>query len=89
MRLTPNLNGTSTSMLIQQREQVLEAINTLNTALRAAWPHGRDYQLAAPFAWSEDNSEWTRFQDNLVEFRAKITAEYETLVRLEEECSKQ
>ena len=39
-----NLNGTSREGLIDQVRAVLLTIQTLEAAMQAAWPHGRDYQ---------------------------------------------
>lgn len=43
---TVNLNGTHRNDLVRQHSDVLAATETLRVALRAAFPHGRDYQLA-------------------------------------------
>jgi len=41
----PNLNGTSLDELKEQQRKVHEECASLAQALRAAYPHGRDYQL--------------------------------------------
>lgn len=42
---TVNLNGSTASDLLSQQNDVLIAIRGLVTALQAAAPHGRDFQL--------------------------------------------
>jgi len=44
MRLpTIHLNGTSREELVQQRVDVVEALDAVETVIGKAWPHGRDY----------------------------------------------
>ena len=39
-----NINGASGDMLIEQQRQVLDALRELGRAIKAAAPHGRDFQ---------------------------------------------
>ena len=39
-----NLNGTAKIDLVQQYHEAITALNVADRALRAAWPHPRDYQ---------------------------------------------
>ena len=49
-----NLNGATRESLLKQHMEVAAAARALYRALADAGPHGRDYQTAAPGAWSKD-----------------------------------
>lgn len=47
---TVHLNGTSQSELLDQFRAVYDALETVETAMRLASPHGRDYYVQEPGA---------------------------------------
>lgn len=58
-----NINGASGEMLLHEQQEVLTALNTLGRFLRAAAPHGRDFQTDSTgtkydMARSEFEREW-------------------------------
>lgn len=76
-RLTPNLNGMSAKSLMEERERIMAALDELDNAMSAAWPHGRDYQLAEDPAASlrDDVETWTDVARSVEHLRNRLTAD--------------
>lgn len=71
-----NLNGTARIDLVQQYHEAITALNVADRALRAAWPHPRDYQ-------TQDDSVFDKAQAqhrSRVERLAAVRAEMEQLL---------
>ena len=69
---TVNLNGSSTTELLDQQLRVLRAINVLWEAMRVAAPHGRDYQLA-PQRYDSARSDFNDTVDALDIIKSRAT----------------
>lgn len=79
---TVNLNGTSREALVKQQRDIQQAFLNLKDAIRAAWPHGRDYQTHpdgwqiptkdAQEAWSERVQALQAMQDDFLNLAVYI-----------------
>jgi len=78
-----NLNGTSKDALLGQYMAVLQALDSLQTALGEAMPNGRDYQTAKdPNACSKARQAFTERRLILANIREEI---YEVAVAISDQ----
>lgn len=79
---TIHLNGTSREELVQQRVDVVEALDAVETVIGKAWPHGRDYYPQGPDALVSAQQVWKDRWNAIAEIREEVKAEGIHLARV-------
>ncbi len=72
---TVHLNGTSRNSLVQQRIDLIDALENVEKAIALAWPHGRDYYPQGPDALFVAQRAWTKRMNVINTLREEITEE--------------
>lgn len=78
-----NINGTSPEVLIEQLMNLIEALRSVESALKTAMPHPRDYQTYDnDFEYRRDRKKWV---NQCAQIRAMIEDTEKTILALQEQ----
>ena len=72
---TVHLNGTSRDSLVKQRRDIIDALGDVETAIRQAWPHGRDYYTQGPDALPAAQQVWRERWNLVADLQEEIVQE--------------